>query len=193
VYAAAKATEETKSRIVAVYNNDGPGFDRAFITGKAYLSVRERVHTILPQSSVVGMLLEHEEQFTVVKSTKMLGLNQHNGLTWLVNGAHFIHLDDVDGKSKWISKKVKKFLKGLTVDQRARFVDAVYTALASTSARTLTELNDDKLKLIKAWSFMDDETRVQLKRSISIILGLDEPKEQKLSEKKNEQGKRNKK
>jgi hypothetical protein len=122
----------------------------------------------------------------------VLGLNQHNGLTWLVSGAQFIHLDDVNGRSRWISEKVKLFLEHLTVDQRERFVDAIYTALSSTSAKTLSELNDDKLKILKAWNSMDDETRIYLKRSLALILGRSGQKEVKLSEKKNEQRNRRK-
>ena len=181
VYSAAKSSEAVKSRIADIYNNDGPGFDKAFITGKDYISVRERIHTLVPQSSVVGMLLEHEEQFTVVKSVKE-GLLQHNGFTWALMGSSFIHLDDVDTKSRRIDAKLKDWLSRLSIGQREKFIDAIYQALSATSAKTLSELNADKLKLVKAWNAMDEETRIQLKRCLILIIGRKDVKELKATE-----------
>ena len=42
------------------------------------MRVADRITTILPESSVVGMLLEHEERYEVVRSTQS-GLWQHDG------------------------------------------------------------------------------------------------------------------
>ena len=42
-------------------------------------------YTIVPKSSVVGMLLEHEEDYTVVDSSQQ-GLMQHDGFSWEVRG-----------------------------------------------------------------------------------------------------------
>lgn len=170
VYAAAKSCEETKERIAAVYNNDGPGFDREFIESEDYLSVSERVHTLVPQSSVVGMLLEHEERYTVVKSTTT-GLLQHNGLTWSVMGGSFIHLDDVDAESRLIDSSLKQWLSEIEPSERERFVDDLFEALSSTNAKTLSELSADKKKIVRAWSAMDNEARAQLLKCISLVLG----------------------
>lgn len=170
VYSAVKASSAVKERITAVYNNDGPGFDREFIGGDDYAEMRERIHTLVPQSSVVGMLLEHEEHYTVVKS-KTTGLLQHNGLTWTVMGGGFIKLDSVDEDSKLIDRSLKEWLESMSADERERFVDELYEAMLSTNARTLTELNADKRKLMKAWSSMDNESRSQLLRCVNLILG----------------------
>ena len=182
VYAAAKASKKTKSRIVAVYNNDGPGFDRAFIEGEDYRSVSERVFTLVPQSSVVGMLLEHEERYTVVKSSSS-GLMQHNGLTWSVMGGSFIHLDDVDYESRLIDTSLKQWLSQIEPKERERFVDELFDALSSTNAKTLSELNADKKKIVKVWNGMDNEARAHLLKCISLILGKKNFRQLKASEK----------
>lgn len=59
VYAAAMCPYEVQSRILAVYNHDGPGFQANMLRREGYQRVLSRVHTFLPQSSVVGMLPEH--------------------------------------------------------------------------------------------------------------------------------------
>lgn len=186
VYASVKASESVRERIVAVYNNDGPGFDGEFIHGEDYLQMSERIRTLVPQSSVVGMLLEHEERYTVVKSNTT-GLLQHNGLTWAVMGGSFIKLDSVDEESKLIDRSLKLWLEEMSREERERFVDELYEAMLSTNAKTLTELNADKRKLIKAWNSIDNEARSQLLRCINLILGKKAPKQtQKTTENENE-------
>ena len=168
VFAAVKASKHTKDRIIAVYNNDGPGFDEDFIKSKDYDEMKGRIHTLVPQSSVVGMLLEHEERYTVVNS-RSSGLLQHNGLSWDVMGGSFIHLDDVDPTSKSTEASIKKWLAEISREERMKFVDALYEALLSTNAKTVSELSSDKLKIIKAWNSMDSVSKSYLKKCINLI------------------------
>ena len=178
VYASVKASEATRERIAAVYNNDGPGFDREFIESEDYIEMSQRIHTLVPQSSVVGMLLEHEERYTVVKSTST-GLMQHNGLTWAVMGGKFIHLDAIDDSSKLLDSSLKEWLAGLEKSEREDFVDKLYEAATSTNAKTLSELSTDKRKLIKAWNAIDNDARSQLLKCINLVLGKKNPKQPK--------------
>ena len=71
VYAAAKAQPELQERILSVHNHDGPGFHSSMLRDPGYRAILPRVRTFVPQSSVVGMLLEHEEPYTVVKSRQL--------------------------------------------------------------------------------------------------------------------------
>ncbi len=170
VYAAVKAKESTRERIAAVYNNDGPGFDREFIYADEYRAVRERINTFVPQSSVVGMLLEHEESYTVVKS-RLTGVLQHNGFSWEVMGGSFIKLDAISEESKLIDRSMKSWLSEMSYEERATVVDSIYDAIASTNAKTLTDLSQDKIKIVRAWSSMDNEARNHVRRCINIVFG----------------------
>ena len=181
VFASVKASAATKERIVAVYNNDGPGFDEGFIATDEYKEIQERIHTLVPQSSVVGMLLEHEERYKVVKSNTT-GLWQHNGFSWEVMGGSFIKLDETDMESKTIDRALKAWVASLSYEKREQFVDSLYEALTSTNAKTLSELNSDKLKLIKAWNSMDSETRSNLIRCVNLIFGKKAAKQMKLTD-----------
>ena len=53
VYSAVFASEEIKQRILNVYNNDGPGFSDEIINTKEYKEMIKKVHTYIPQSSVI--------------------------------------------------------------------------------------------------------------------------------------------
>ena len=170
VYAAVKASRKTQERISAVYSNDAPGFDAEFIGGEDYLAVKERIHTFVPQSSVVGMLLEHEERYTVVKS-RSVGLLQHNGFSWEVMGGSFVKLDDISEESKLIDRSIKSWLEEMPNDERAAVIDAIYEAISATNAKTLTELSQDKIKIVKAWNSMDNDARNNVRRCINIVFG----------------------
>ena len=170
VYAGVKAKKETRDRVARIYSNDAPGFDSAFISGADYRSMSDKIMTFLPQSSVVGMLLEHEESYTVIKS-RSAGILQHNGFSWEVLGNKFIYLDSISENSRVLDKNMKNLLSGMTRDERERFVDSLFAALESkTGAKTLTELNSDKIKLFKVWGSLDDESKIQFRRLASVLV-----------------------
>ena len=51
----------------------------------------DRLFTFIPASSIVGVLLEHAEDYEVVDSTAR-SIMQHEPLSWCVEGPHFVHL-----------------------------------------------------------------------------------------------------
>lgn len=168
VYASVKCDDAIKKRIVRTYNHDGPGFTAEFIAGEDYLSIRDRISTFVPESSVVGMLLEHEETHQVVKSSQT-GLLQHDPSSWEILGGKFIYLDSVSDESRKIDETVKRWLREMDAKQREEFVDAVYETLISTNATTLTDINTDKFKLIKAWGALNEESKSVVIKSIKLL------------------------
>ena len=98
VYAAVKCLPKIQKRILTVYSNDGPGFNHEMTESAAYRRMLPRIKTILPESSIVGMLLEHQENYEVVKSSQS-GIQQHDALSWEVLGASFVYVEQVAMKS----------------------------------------------------------------------------------------------
>ena len=135
VYAAAKATEELQDRILSVHNHDGPGFHSEMLRSPGYRAILPRVRTFVPQSSVVGMLLEHEEPYTVVRS-RQLSLLQHEPYSWEVQGGDFVRMEEVDDSSRFVDQTIKQWLSTTSMEERNAFVDAVYELL------TLGQIDD---------------------------------------------------
>lgn len=165
VYAAAAAPIDTQKRILSVYNNDGPGFLREFLDSEGYVRIRDRVRTIVPQTSIVGMLLEHECSYTVVKSTQS-GLFQHDGFSWEVLGTSFIVLDDRTSESKFVDRTLKAWVASIEPEERERFVEALYEILSSTSASTLSDLHADKDALWRILRSITPEQRSILQKTL---------------------------
>ena len=68
VYAAAACKIEVQERITDVYSNDGPGFVHEFVTSDSYKKIQNRIHRYIPDSSIIGMLLENPVEPQVIKS-----------------------------------------------------------------------------------------------------------------------------
>ena len=169
VYATVKCNDTAKDRIITAFNHDGPGFDKNFIEDEDYTEIKSKIRTIIPQSSVIGMLLEHEENYEVIKSTAT-GLLQHQGHTWEVMGGSFLHLDTVTENSKLIDEKLKEWLGAMTPEEREAFADTIFDTLSASGAKTLTELSSEKVKLVKAWNSLDPSTRSVILKCIAILV-----------------------
>lgn len=113
VYAAAKSSPAVNTRITAVYNHDGPGFGREMMESPGYCSITERIHTLIPQSSVIGMLLDHEEKYTVIHSSQV-GLMQHNPYTWNVLGPDLVRSESITASSRAIDRTLKTWVCSMT-------------------------------------------------------------------------------
>jgi len=139
VYAAVKSDPLIRSRIQEVYNHDGPGFTSYVLEDPAYQEIVPRVHTIIPQSSVIGMLLEHEEPYTVIKS-KQIGLLQHDFYSWLLEGPAFVPMEEVSANSKFLDQTIKHWFSGMTNEERNEIVDTVFDLLSMGEVNTVFDL-----------------------------------------------------
>ena len=95
VFAAMRVDKYIQERIIKIFNLDGPGFNRKMISIEGYERIKSRIFTFLPQSSVVGLLLEHVDDYKVVKSTNS-GPMQHDVFSWEVMGAGIVKADGLD-------------------------------------------------------------------------------------------------
>jgi hypothetical protein len=129
VFSAVKAEAAIRNRIQAVYNHDGPGFTDFVLKDPAYPEVAPRIRTIIPQSSVIGMLLEHGEPYTVVKS-KQIGLLQHDFYSWLLEGPAFVPMEEVTDNSIFLDLTIKEWLSGMSIAERNEIVDTVFDLLS---------------------------------------------------------------
>ena len=193
VYAGVFCPASVQRRIAAIWSNDGPGFHEDLLDLPEHQRVAERIYSIVPKSSVVGMLLEHEEDYTVVDSDQ-LGFLQHDGFSWQVLGGQFIKLRQVTRQAHLSDQELRSWVHGFSVEQREKFVSAMFDVLSATGAVTLTDLKDDSFKavgaMVKAMKDLDKETRdglwdflaILFKSNLRMVLeGIQEETEKKRS------------
>lgn len=172
VYAAVKCLPQIRKRILTVYSNDGPGFNHEMTESAAYRRMLPRIKTILPESSIVGMLLEHQENYEVVKSSQS-GIQQHDALSWEVLGASFVYVEQVAMKSVLLDETMKAWLCQLKPEERQAIVDTVFSMLEAADIRTVDDFYRSKWKkvqeLLKATNRLPEETQQLLAKAVKLL------------------------
>lgn len=143
VAGASLAPVRVRDRIAAVWSFDGPGLNPYLLARPGYQELRTRMFSFVPKSSVVGLLLAHEEPHIVVDSDQE-GLFQHDPYSWQVLGPDFVRLEEVTAGSRLIDRTLKNWLAGLTNEQRETVADTLYELLSSGDAKTVREALEPK-------------------------------------------------
>ncbi len=156
VFAAVKAESDIRKRILGVYNNDGPGFREYLMEDEAYREMVPRLHTYVPQSSVIGMLLEHEEPYIIIKS-KTVGLLQHEFYSWELEGPDFAPMEEISAHSQFLNLTVKNWLADMTPEERNDFVDVLFNLLGAGNVESVKELIHPKNLKNYLQVFISDE------------------------------------
>lgn len=158
-------------RLLAAYNNDGPGFDKSVLESDGFARVAEKLHTFIPESSAVGMLLEHAEDYTIIDSTNR-SLMQHEPLSWNVLGNRFMYLGKRSEAAQLGDNVIREWLAGLTREERQEFVETLHEILSlGGKTKTLEDLHSGGLSsgvaLLKEYAGADEKK----KKMLSELLG----------------------
>jgi len=156
VYAAAHADESVQRRIVRTINHDGPGLDPETVLSAGYAAIRDRLSVYIPYFSIVGMLLEHEDDYIVVESDGRL-IWQHDAFTWQMRGTGMLRAEGPSEASQNINHILKGWLETLDYDRRKTFIEAVFEIIAAQG---------DNIDLEASWP-------VSAQRTISALLSLE--------------------
>lgn len=145
MYAALYASEARCAAIRAVYDFDGPGFCFDIRDLDRYACIRERTVKIIPESSIVGMLLDHDDNYQIVKS-HMAGILQHDAMYWQVLGAGLVRSEKRSASSIIMDNALREWIDGMSNGERKEFVEALFTVLEGTGAERTNELPERILR-----------------------------------------------
>ena len=162
VYASAFCADDVKARILNVYSNDGPGFNGEIVESEAYRNMLEKVMLIIPETSIVGILMSNKSERVVVKSDA-IGAMQHNPLTWQLKGTHFEVVDSQSPASLFMDDTLSMWLDMLSGEEKAEFVRTIFDSIDASGAKTLTEVNENwqttYAAILRAFVQIDPERR----------------------------------
>ena len=173
VYAATFVSNEIKDRIINVYNNDGPGFCEDVIETPEYQETIKKVHTYIPQSSIIGRLMNHKEKYTVVESVQK-GIMQHDLYSWQVLGKEFVTLKELTDGSEFVDKTIKGWLENVEPAKREQVIDVVFDILNATDAQTMKDLKANWFSsgrvIMTSYKNIDNETKDMIWKAVSELL-----------------------
>ena len=145
VYAALAANSDLTSRIESIYNFDGPGFNHEAMESEQFKSIRHKITKIIPESSIVGRLLENTVDPIVVKSTE-LGIMQHDPLSWQMEGKQFEICSSTDMISDVFDETMSGWLAEMTFEDRKVFVDELFSVFEASGCENLSMLTQVGVK-----------------------------------------------
>lgn len=170
VYAAMTCHTKSKKKITAIYNHDGPGFLPEVFSLEEYQEVSKLIHKTIPQTAIVGLLLEQHGDYSVVESDAFAFL-QHDPFSWVVENGAFVPIKSVTFFSEYTNKTLNTWINQLDMETRKLFVETLYHVLKSTNAKTFPELLEqggEAMRLfIKNLRATDPEVKKLMNQTIS--------------------------
>lgn len=148
VYCAMNLPRPLQMRLIEVYNHDGPGFFPEVYKSKGYQNIRPFIRKTVPESSFIGMILEEDDNYLVVRSTED-NLMQHDPYSWVVQEASFVFTDKLDDLSQSANRAFGRWLKELDFEKRKRISDIIFDIISGTGIQIFYELKEKRLEKIK--------------------------------------------
>ena len=126
----------------------------------------------MPQSSVIGRLLLHEEKYYVVKSTQV-GILQHDPFSWQLEGKEFIKVQELTNGSNVTEKTIKEWLENVEPERREIFIDTLYDILVATNAKRVGDLGTNWIRtastLLKKYKGIDEESKKLINQTLEAL------------------------
>lgn len=139
VFAAARSAPAIQKRMLSIYNHDGPGFSDYLMGDPGYLAMVPKIHTFVPQSSLIGMIMDHEEDYTIVKS-KQVSILQHDPFSWEIMGKQLVPMKELTADSRFFNRTIKNWLAGMTYEERNQMVDVLFDLLSTGNVDEASEI-----------------------------------------------------
>lgn len=175
VYSSIHCQLSVQHRIERIYSHDGPGFRDEVFQSNDYLMIKDRIEKMLPQSSIIGMLLHHQEQYSVVRSNRIWFM-QHDPFSWLLDGGDFQYLPSITKSATYMNGTLNQWVNLYDDSKRELFINTLFHVLQATEATTFYDLTGDwpkrAIAALGAIRGIDDETRAFLLRTIRSLFVL---------------------
>lgn len=172
LYGASFAPADIQSRIIRVYNHDGPGLPANILGGEGYNDISFLVDTTLPRSSLFGLIFSNGE-YRVVKSSR-LGIMQHDPFSWEISGSGFVWEEAIHKSSVKMVDAVYELIQTLSEEDRQTFKNTIFDIFSSSEADSFQELSEKIFKesdnLIKKLRSIDRQSAENMKTVISEII-----------------------
>lgn len=167
-YAVLNSPKEVRDRIKVLYNNDGPGFsDYDYIESDVYKELLPRYRHLIPQSSFIGMMLSHDDDYTVVKSSRVTGALQHDLLTWQFSEEKLKTCEDISNSGKVSDLVFHDLVSNLSDEESNAFGEVIGKVFEGIDQKGLLDVKNHLGSSIKgaaaAWKSLDAQTKSTFK------------------------------
>ncbi len=153
IFSAMESPFGIRKKIRGVYNFDGPGFLKKQVESIKYKKMSPKIHTIIPDGSMVGVILNHQSYQVVTSSGT--GFEKHNPSKWHLFGEVFENGTLTDA-SKKLKESVERSISGADPKEMKILVDKLFDFFLEEGFQNISDLKKIKPKDIKK---IFDETK----------------------------------
>ncbi len=143
VYAAAFCDPAVRNRIISVQSYDGPGFREEIVDTAEYRAMLPKLSSYIPESSVIGLLLNNPAEHTIVKSTAA-GIMQHVAFSWEVLCNRFVETEELSRSGNLFNKALTNWISQFEDEERRQLIESVFGVLEASEVDTFREINQSK-------------------------------------------------
>lgn len=149
IYGALFADDKIKDRIDRIWANDSPGFTPDVLAEEGYKKIRDKIILYLPESSVVGMLMNQDVGEKIIIQARERLFYQHFLLNWQVEGRTFARAKGLSDDAIFVNKALDTWLSEIEIDKRKEVVDGIFYCLEMTNSKDFVDLQEGGLNSLK--------------------------------------------
>lgn len=142
-YALSAAPTKLQKRILKAISFDGPGFSHKIYASQGFKHTIDKMKTYLPESSIIGTMLDHPEHTLIVKCSVAMRY-QHDPRRWNIGRDSFVLADSLSTNSRVLRHALINFNHSIPDTQRSEMFAALFDAFENNNIDTITQLTNNK-------------------------------------------------
>ena len=167
---AMRTTLLKKLAIKEIYSFDGPGLRENEFNSNQYKQVRRKLHNIIPDESMVGVLF-NQEKLDVIKSNAK-GIMQHATTSWQVEDDKLVRTNK-SALSDNLDKAIYDWLSNYDLEQRKLIIDEAFGLLEKSNIKRVSDISDNYLRsfleVLKATETLENQTKVVIFNCLKLL------------------------
>ena len=167
---AMRTTLLKKLAIKEIYSFDGPGLRENEFNSNQYKQVRKKLHNIIPDESMVGVLF-NQENLDVIKSNAK-GIMQHATTSWQVEDDKLVRTNK-STLSDNLDKAIYDWLSNYDLEQRKLIIAETFGLLEKSNIKRVSDISDNYLRslfeVLKATETLDNQTKVVIFNCLKLL------------------------
>lgn len=158
-----------KSKIKEIYSIDGPGVLPEVLESKRYKQVEDRYYHIIPENSLIGVILESTKN--IVVKTNMSGILAHDIIYWDIKSTT-ITRSKMTYFTKTLKYDLNKYIYSLTKEELQLVMKDFGKVCKNSGMKSIVEItNSNNLtKLLKEIAKTNDKSKKLLLKLLEIFI-----------------------
>ena len=160
-----------RNKIISIYSNDGPGLRKIELDSNKYNRIKDKYIHIIPNYSIVGLLLRHGNDYRVISSNKK-SIYAHSVLSWEVNDNKFKD-SKLSDMSRVLDNSMSLWLDKYNYENREVFVKSLFDIFRECNIDNLIQIMDNNrliIDIIKKSNNLTNEDKKMILDFISVFL-----------------------